>query len=123
MIAIWPNLSPNCEIIWPNHKKKKLRFFNTSWNLDILRFYTPRPKTADELWPLEYSALKGIPGFIPGGLHFYGADGGIWTLDLVFTKALLLSFGFFNIYNELQRNYLKIKEMQLFNGLIYFCLF
>ena len=46
-----------------------------------MRFYTPRPKTAafkaaDELWPLEYSALKGIQGFIPGGLHFYGADGG-----------------------------------------------
>jgi hypothetical protein len=33
--AIWPSLSPICEIIWPSHKRKKLRFFKTPINFDI----------------------------------------------------------------------------------------
>jgi hypothetical protein len=35
MRAIWSRRSPNCEIIWPNQRRKKLRFLKTSVNLDI----------------------------------------------------------------------------------------
>jgi len=40
-----------------------------------------------------------------------GAGGQDWTDDLRFTKPLLPSFGFFNIYGKLQLNRREIKEL------------